>query len=230
MYIDKYGLTNSKVGESGAENGLLWTLEHVMLELDSGKTQSGLSRLDDLKASIDKCRIGQGVYMQNPSHVLKIPVNVKDRYMSPDQLIAIMLVSEAEGMTHHKDIFKKMIKQGLVRYNNMEDRKLRLIHPRDLLLYISLNVKMLAPLLLPILGLFCIISCMSKREKTSGKLLTWVKLSALENRYRSMKITKRICDRIIKKTHGSWSDVFSIYFNRPHHPIANLAHEVYSDD
>lgn len=229
MYIDQFGLTNSKAGETGAENSILWTLEHLLLELELDQKQSGLGRLDDLKKAIDDCRIGQGLYMQNPSHVLKMPENVKDRYMSPDQLIVIMLVSEAEGLNHHKDIFKKMIKQGLVRYNNMEDSKIRLIHPRDLILYIALNVKILAPLLLPLLGLFCIISCMSPREKTSGKLLSWTKLMALENRYMSIKIAKRICDHIIKKKHGSWEDVFKIYFNQPHHPIAKLAQEVYGE-
>lgn len=228
MFIDKYGLTNSKAGETGAENSLLWTLQHIILLVELGLLDSATAKLSDLKRSIDLCRIGQGLYVQNPSHALKTPNN-GDKYMSPDQLIVIMMVSFEEGAKHHVDIFNKIKEQGYIRYNNMEDGKLRIIHPRDLALYHLMNQTKLSLFLLPILCIACIVSCMDKREVTSGKLLAWTKLNFLENRHLSIKITKRICDYIIKKKHGSWSDVFNIYFNAPHHPIAKLAKEVYGE-
>lgn len=229
MYIDKYGLTNSKVEEVGAENSILWTLQHLLLERKLSKNASSEARLADLKRAIENCRVGDGLYMQNPSHVTIPPKTGKEAYMSHDQLITIMMVSKYHGLEAHKEIFKKILKQGVIRYNNVEDKKLRLIHPRDWVLYASLNCPVLGNFLLSLLCVASIIACFSKREVTSGKLLAWTKNEVLKEHFLIMKVCSLVCDLIIKLKHGSWTDVFEIYHNKPHHPIAKLAREVYGE-
>lgn len=224
MYIDKYGLTNSKPYETGAENGLLWTLQHIILE----GYQEG--RIASLMRSIEECRIGQGLYAQNPSHVLNGAINTthsRDAYMSPDQLIVIMMTSAKFGAKHHKDIMIEIIKQGLVRYDNVGDSKTRFIHPRDLVLYISVCLPILGPLLLPLLAIACVVACLKPREKTSGKLLAWTKCMMLKDQFKIMDVAYKLCTWAIKKSHPDWADVFEIYFPTPTHPFRKLAQKRY---
>ena len=226
MFIDKYGLTNSKPDESGAENGLLWTLQHILLEERKGNDQR--ARIAILKRSIEKCRVGQGLFMQNPSHVEFGVAHKRDTYMSPDQLIAIMLISYREDWVFHKEIMAEIKNQKLFFYNNVKDKEVRLIHPRDWVLYVAVNYPIIGGLLLPLLGVACIIACMKSRPHTSGKLLTWVKVEMLKRNFLSMRFAGLVCDFLIKRTHGNWSDVFSIYFPLVDHPIQLSAKEVYS--
>lgn len=227
MYIDKYGLTNSKPDESGAENGLLWTLEHILLEEKKGSDQR--ARIALLKRSIEKCRVGQGLFMQNPSHVEFGVHHERDTYMSPDQLIAIMLISYREGWEFHHEIIDEIKRQKYFFYNNVKDKKVRLIHPRDLVLYYTVAYPILGAILLPLLAIACVVACMKSRPHTSGKLLAWVKIEMLKKDFLSMRLSGKICDLLIKRTHKSWSDVFSIYFPLKDHPINILAKEVYGD-
>lgn len=224
MFVDRYGLTNSKPYEQGAENGLLWTLQHIILE----GHQKG--RIGHLMRSIEQCRVGQGLYAQNPSHVVDGTVSThhaRDAYMSPDQLIVIMMASARYGATHHKEIFSEIIRQGGFQYNNTGDGKTRVIHPRDAVLYYSVVYPFLGPLLLPLLAIACFISCLKDRSHTSGKLLAWTKCMMLKDQFLVMKLAYKACTWAIKNNHPDWADVFEVYFPDKKHPIRILAQKVY---
>ena len=221
MFIDKYGLTNSKPYEQGAENGILWTLQHIILE---GYQKA---RIDSLMLSIEKCRVGKGLYLQNPSHVEYGVVHARDAYMSPDQLTAIMMASRKFGGEHHKEIMLEILKQGLIRYNNIGDGKFRAIHPRDLVLYISMAVPFLGNLLLPLLAIACYISCLKERSHTSGKLLAWTKCMMLKDDFFVMDLAYKACTKAIQKNHKDWADVFEVYFPHAMHPSRKLAQRMY---
>lgn len=223
-FIDGYGLTNSRKDEINAENALLWTLQHIILEdYDKG-------RIGFLMRSIEQCRVGQGLYAQNPSHVENGAISThhkKDAYMSPDQLIVIMMASARFGAEHHKEILAEIVRQGGFSYNNLKDDVTRIIHPRDLVLYYSLVYPILGPVLLPLLAIACVISCLKPREHTSGKLLAWTKCMMLKDKFKVMNLAIKACTWAIKKNHPDWADVFEVYFPNETHPIRKLAQKRY---
>lgn len=224
MFIDQYGLTNSKPYEQGAENALLWTLQHIILEdYDKG-------RIGFLMRSIEQCRVGQGLYAQNPSHVQNGVIETfhkRDAYMSPDQLIVITMASAKFSAEHHKEVLSEIIRQGGFSYNNLKDGTNRIIHPRDLVLYYSLVYPILGPILLPLLAIACVISCLKPREHTSGKLLAWTKCMMLKDQFTVMSLAMKACTWAIKKNHPDWADVFEVYFPNETHPIRKLAQKRY---
>lgn len=224
MFVDKYGLINSKPYEQGAENGLLWTLQHIILE----GYQEG--RIASLMRSIDQCRVGQGLYAQNPSHVVDgriKTVHKRDAYMSPDQLIVIMMASRKFGTTHHLDVVNEIIEQDFVQYNNLKDGVNRWIHPRDLVLYYTMAYPSLGFLLLPLLAIACFVSCLKERSHTSGKLLAWTKCMMLKEEFKVMELAYKACTWAIKRNHKDWADVFEVYFPHEAHPNRLLAQRMY---
>lgn len=224
MFIDNYGLTNSKSGEKNAENALLWTAEHILLEEIKGiKNIHSEARKGRFKQALDKCRVRAGLYHQNPSYALSEPVHPHDRYMSPDQLTAICGMSSKYGWKYHKEIWKEIKRQGL-KYDNVEpDEPKRWIHPRDLIFYGYCAGNPIAKLCIVFLALACIVSCMRKKEETSGKLLAWTKCHILKEKSLVMRWTLKACSKLVK----SWKEVFCIYFPDSKNPIHQLAVEVY---
>jgi hypothetical protein len=230
-FIDPYGMVNSKVGEQYAENSILWTLQLVFLLRESGRFAESLALAEKLCKVIENCRIKEGLFHQNPIHHERDYVQ-KDGYMSPDQLITIFLTgylysSAFSRPAWHKEIWQEIINQGGYKYNNLEDSELRLIHPRDLVLYKACVRPVIGQIALFVLLIANIVACLSKPEKTSGKLLAWTKMMALKDHFLTMKLSWIICSFIIKKKHGNWADVFKIYFPVEGHPNAELAQEIY---
>lgn len=77
-----------------------------------------------------------------------------------------------------------------------------------------------------------ILSCLDTRKanngilRTSGKLLAWLRMEAFPNEFR---LTKRICDAIIKKKFGNWANIFKVYFGSDH-INTKLAREIYEKE
>lgn len=230
-FIDPYGMVNSKLGEQYAENSILWTLQLIFLLRESGRFTMSMKFAEKLCEAIEACRIKDGLFHQNPSYHNGV-VHKRDAYMSPDQLIAIFLTGylfsgQLGHRPWHKEIYKEIQNQGGYKYNNLEDSELRLIHPRDLVLYKACVSPKIGQIALFVLLIANIVACMSKREKTSGKLLAWTKMIALKDEFFLMQVSWWICTFIVNRTHGSWADVFKIYFPIEDHPNAELAKEVY---
>lgn len=219
-YIDSYGLVNSRADETNAENSMLWTLEYVLLLRQYGLPYE--SHLSNLKKAIDLCATDRkGIYIQNPSFAVIVPVIEHDNYMSPDQMIAIAGTSYLFGGNHHRLLWDE-IKRQKWRYDNVSpDSPGRYMHPRDLALMGLLAGSKWMYVLLPFLCITIIISCMRPVENTSTKILSWIKFRLMEKSI-LMRLTSKICNILIVRKHGSWENVFKIYFPSKNHPIHKL--------
>ena len=108
-------------------------------------------------------------------------------------------------------------------------------HPRDIGFYLKLRGN---PILIWFTYLTMIWSCLRvyktrngvKMVATDSKLLAWLRLRTLEIKGDTgwmFRMTRDICDGIIKKKFGGWGGVFCIYFKNPMNPVRRLAMEVY---
>lgn len=218
-FFDEYGLLNSREDEKNAENALLWTYELILLlELQNSSSEAHKS---SLKAAIEICRVGEGVYHQNPSFALTPPVNAHDAYMSPDQLIAITGASYRYGWEHAEDVWKEIKRQGLLYDNINPNAPRRWVRPWDLAFYAICGGSSIAKLFMWMIALTCIVSCMSKPGRTSGKLLAFVKMNTLRQDSWMIEKTYKLCTWILKKQYvqlNGWWKPFSIYFSNLDHP------------
>lgn len=218
-FFDDYGLLNSREDEKNAENALLWTYELILLlELQNKSSEAHIS---SLSSAIDLCRVSEGIYHQNPSFAFTPPENAHDAYMSPDQLIAITGASYRYGWTHAEDVWKEIKRQRML-YDNVDpNAPRRWARPWDLAFYAICGGSKLAKLFMWLIAITCIVSCMSKPGKTSGKLLAFVKMNTLRDKSPMMELTWKICSKIIKtqyKVGNGWWKAFAIYFPFTDHP------------
>lgn len=224
-FIDGYGLTNSRKDEVNAENALLWTLEHLLLEELSGDIDP--KRIMDINKAMHICKIEDGIYAQNPHFKGNPPAIAHDAYMSPDQLVAFFGASKRFKWGFGADIWKEMKRQGVFRYDNINPEKpKRFMHPKHVAFFAICQGSWIGYLLMPFLCLAMIWSCNAPKEKTSGKLLVWTKTEVLKE-YKLIKLTRKICDKLIEKRNGNWKEVFAIYFKDEDHPIRHLADRIY---
>lgn len=220
MYIDDYGLTNSRPDEKNAENALTWTAEHILLEDALNKPSE--ARIATFKTALNKCRVRPGVFHQNPSYALSEPVVAHDKYMSRDQLISICGISKKYGWGVEKEIWKE-IKRQWFRYDNVNpDKPRRWITPWDLAFYALCADSWIGRLLYPFLAMSCFWSCLRKKEDASGKLLTFI-------RCKSLKLDSLFgkCTKLLFWNNKYWWSAFNIYFRRQlNHPCIQLAREL----
>lgn len=225
-YYDKYNLLLSKPDYPNTEeNSYLWSVEeYYLMKLANISTEAHISVL---RQSLSKMKLAPGLYAQNPLYSESEP-NSKSKYMSRDQLMAIMSISHEMAWEDRKDIWK-VIKFQYFTYNNIEDGKIRWITPFDLSFYMyCVNVKY-KQLVIGITSLACIISCFSKNESTSGKLLTFLRCQTLKDSSIIMKLTWKLCNFIINKKYtNGWKDVFKIYFPHSDHPLRLLAEKAFN--
>jgi len=215
-FLDSYGLVLPHPGTEVRENSILFTVEHYML------TGERKELVQDL---IELCRTDKGLYSQHPSHALQ----GKDRYMSHDQLTAMIAFSKMNDLDIHKEFWEE-IKRQWYRYNNIDvpqtfmEKLLnkRFLHPRDIIFYSYCNKGLGGYLFFPILIIIMIISLWQKKEviahgevclDTDGKLLSYVRMKAIDNR-----VVTFLFNWIIKKRFGSWHNIFKEYFRYEDHP------------
>jgi len=225
-FYDKiYGLVVSVWGRPAEENSTLWTYQEILLTELSG--ESSEVRKGCLKAAYKQCRVSPGIYHQNPAYALSEPVHEHDRYMSPDQLIALTGSSYRYDMGHHKEIWEEIKRQGF-RYDNVNPGKPeRWIRPWDLIFYGYCAGSFICKLLVMLISLACVISCLRKQSETSGKLLAFTKCQTLKDKSFVMKMTWYVCSLLVKIRNGGWDGAFGIYFPDPKHPSHILANKVF---
>ena len=211
-YIDGYGLINSRPDETNAENATLWTCENYLLHKQNGTFDK--QKKDHYRLVMNQQKISTGIYAQNPYFIVKPPVHKKDESMSRDQLFALVGMSYLLGESHHIDIWKEILRQK-GRYDNVNpDKPNSWFTPWDLLFVAYCAGNWIGKLLIWIVAITCIISCLSNKETTSGKLLAYVRCQILKDKSFIMKLCWKLCTKLINKKHGDWSDVFYIYFRK----------------
>lgn len=227
-FFDENGLVTSKpnLGHT-EENSMLWSAELILLErIADIHTPESQARILGYKRAIEKCRIREGLFHQNPAYALKTPTN-GDQYMSPDQLLAIVGMSTYFGWGFEREIWKEIKRQKLG-YNNIDD-KYRFIHPKHLIFYGMCAGSPLAYLFYPLFLLMCIFACLQPRQKTSGKLLCLVMSKCLKRKPLIGTLSYFIFTKCVKLTTKGigWKDVFSIYFPDIEHPCNIVARKAF---
>jgi len=235
-FVDGHGLVNSRKDESNGENSFLWTVELYFLmkerDLDTRQIESSLDK------ALEKMKIGQGLYKQNPAYPHPKEHGTKEAYMSHDQMTAILTYCKATGKQEIIDnITAEMFSQWVVIYDNKdpEDPSIeRVMHPRDFPYYYILSSsrvkKILGLILFPIvLGATAWTFATDEKcrngvcfQKTDGELLYYVKRSATPWLFAPVNWFANL---MIKKRFGSWSRVWSTYFGNEGHPNREITSE-----
>jgi hypothetical protein len=226
FYDKEYSLVVSTYGRHIEENSTLWSYEEILLtELDN---ESPEVRKGCLKAAYKQCRISPGLYHQSPKYAVSEPVHAHDKYMSPDQLIALTGSSYKYNWGHHEDIWEE-IKRQKFRYDNVNPGKPeRWIRPWDLIFYGYCAGSFICKLLVMLTALACVVSCLRKQSETSGKLLAFTKCQTLKDKSFVMKMTWYVCSLLVKIRNGGWDKVFGIYFPDIRHPNTVKAKKVFA--
>ena len=191
-----------------SENGPLFTAEYYMLQHLLGKS---VLQQNILKAIMDTHREGDENYL---SHTRATTNHFSHDNMTGLYSLLLMAGGSVEGMP-------------ILKWN---DRWW--LHPRDTIFYSLMQEKKWSLVLLPLLYLVSIVSCSSERNRTSGKMLWWLRLHMLEMRgFRSSRGIIKLCEIVMRvRGHGKkpWLDAASIYFPSDH-PIVTGMEELYND-
>lgn len=245
-FIDIYGLVISRAKGETEENSLLWTAQNIILTEKANEDSE--PRTAAFRRAVNRCRISEGVYNQNPKYSEYEPENPHDKYMSHDQLTAICSMSYKHGVYHHVDIWNE-IKRQKFRYDNVNPEApnwSRLLHPRDIIYIGLLNNSLICRALKPVLDLMILVTFLThykvrpiwyhrlwaylttrnrvpvaKYVKTDGELLSYVRFNCYD-----MGLIAKICNWLITKRFGSWTKVFSTYFKVEYHINNVLAKRV----
>lgn len=198
----------------GAENGILFSLEHYML----CKKAHELNRNQE---TLNKRVIAGGHLITAMEYVTRngdISYFDGEGTWSHDNHTALTSASFILDMDYHK----RLDWHGWYRR----------IHPRDLGYYLSLRYPAFKRVLLIPTQIAMIVSCYQEYKtrngntmlKTDGKLLAWVRFNTIK-----MPITRKICNWLIKRNpkFGSWKNVFTIYFGLDH-PSSQLDEKIYN--
>jgi len=206
-YLNKYNLLNAKLEDEVAENSPLWSIEYLLLKWDD-------KLFHDMLFYTKLCKTDKkGLYNQFP-----FEVDSKDKYTSPDQLIAFL---SALKLNNEEEEIKKIWKYlwtHLFTYDNISKRINfnRTMQPSAIFFcgYLA-GIKIFGPLL----SLSCMVSCIFKRKETSGKLKAWVLFKVAK-----LNLTEKICNKLIStnKHFKTWKNVFFTYFQEESHPIRDL--------
>lgn len=147
----------------------------------------------------------------------------------------ILISDDKTEIYSHDNMTSWLCLAKLINYPNWQDwtftsTPFHRVHPRDLCYYTYLKYpNFFTQFLLIIPAITMIISCLDTRVvpsgklRTSGKLLTWIRLEALPNKF---KLTRKLINAIIKWKFGSWSEIFKIYFDE-NHINYKLARDIY---
>lgn len=227
-WTDEYGMLNSEKGVR-SENGILWSLEFFLLISTIG-VESRYWAMTEFFELTRQLKIGEGLYIQTPFDLKSTDGGSGLEPVSHDNLTAIIAGSY---FFNHPQVARqvwKYLKSKLFTYNS-ETKKIdfkRIMHPRDIIYYGAMAGNRMCKLLLPLVGLTNIWSCLRGKNKTSGKLLAYVRNIC----YRDstvMKITHKICTFIINRKYGKegWHGAFKIYFSKPGHPTAEISKKLF---
>lgn len=189
-------LLNSAPHRKEDENAPLYSVEYIL--------KYGSSRLENaMEAFTVECKVSKGLYNQRVDND-----GGKEDYMSPDQLIAFIAFFIINDRNWKLANIWEYLKSHWFTYDNLtgQTNLKRLMQPSVVLFSaVAAGSKWLTPLL----SLVCLVACMSKKGRTSGKLKAWVIM-------RSLGLTKTFsfCTKLLKE--DDWDEVFEIYFPLGH--------------
>lgn len=245
-------MLNSAVKEPDVvdENCCLFSLEELLLliRLDP-KSEEVKERTAIIKEYIEAVRDEDG-YFQNIRGI----TTGTELYLSHDNMRAYCIFSKIEGLSYHKDIWKK-IKSGRMTYDNLTKKPnmSRLVHPRDFIYIGYINGNIICWLLMPIYYAISMVTFSRDTKtrptipdsiklyfknkewpkrtvyrKTDNELLYWVQSHIDKHPLRNL--FSWLFNKVIKKRFGSWRALFAVYFVPTDHPINTITSKLKTED
>lgn len=133
---------------------------------------------------------------------------------SHDNITAIAVTMKLIGAEHRvKGMWSYMLR-NLFTYDFRSPNKInvkRILHPRDIIFYGYLARNPVCILLMPLLIIPMLFSCLKPKEKTSGKLLWWLRCHCLPKPF--FWLFHKLVD---------YKEAFRIYYYQEGHPIKEL--------
>ena len=243
-FRDEFGLIHVEE-EQASENGVLFAAEYYL-----ARYLSGTMDLDDYQSAIKAVestimKTEEGLWY-NPN-----PADPNDAYshMSNDNIsglysIMVLLNFSIDNMP--------VLKWNCVKKKNQHKLYYRLqkklfgnylwLHPRDVAFYSVLKYgeRKWMYLLLPFVFLFLVgsslVSASSSRNKTSGKMLWWLRISVLKERFKKCNKVSILLEKwqqliltVLKKSHGDkpYIDISRIYFKQQYQPTRKSIEKLY---
>lgn len=209
------------------ENGILFLVYYYLIKFKAGLlSEEDMITFRNIVEALEVDRY-PGLYDRGAGESRTLAPE-KLRTISHDNLTAIAGFSRKFGMRYGQEIFEHGLK-NLFRFDNAypeSPRWKRIQHPRDIAFWAHAAVRPeLFILFSPILFFSNIITCLTSKAETSGKLLMWLRLETMNQQSIFTKVNKFICYNLLKLKYGNdWlQQILSIYFKNPEHPINILA-------
>jgi hypothetical protein len=233
-YWDSDGLLHVHPGEP-SENGILFSSEYWMLRLLLEKKVSCEEKW------YDECEDHRALLSESKDRIERA-IGATEKYDEKNKLFFDPLPTDknpSDGHFSHDNMTGLHVMRLLVDARTKQLptaywNKRMWWHPRDWAFYAMAQAKPFSFLLFPLVALAALTSAFRKREITSGKMLLWLRLNALQlNKSfivsRLARLTFNICERIMRKAHGKvpWLDISSIYFKEETHPVRLLMGDIY---
>ncbi len=223
MFIDSYGLVNSRPDEKNAENSILWTIVLFVAMKKKRRDTEHIERR--INIALELMHLDNGRYKQNPAYPHPENHDNQAAYMSHDQITAIMVFYKMTKQDKKRKEMLDYFKFG-ISYDNVHNTMKRVMHPRDLIFYHCLDNNPFAILMLPLLWLITIHTFIKDTktrkhgtfQKTDGEILYYIKRECTC----FFKPIDWFCNMRIKQRFGSWDRVFSKYFKYVQHPINKI--------
>jgi hypothetical protein len=207
QWFDKYGLLHNEPQPYVSTNSALFTAEYYMLKTLLGSMNH-----------LDRARLLSSFLSLREDGIWYEYADLSSQHWSHDNKTGVEAISY-------------LLRLGLNEGNSWDH-----LHPRDLIFYGMCNGSKLASLFAPVLMVIHIISCLKKYKvrgdnkfiHTDGKILAFMRMQALKNTSWWMKLSWKLCTKIIKrsKIFYGWAGVFKTYFRHSNHPINQLIIEV----
>ena len=241
-------IPNNTQNIRGNENGILFLVEYYILKKLLGKLDN--TDIDTFKSIVNSIQTYEnpttqikGLYDRGAGESLNFS-KCTIRKISHDNLTAISAMSsllEECGMSFHKDIATYGLKHQM-RYDNVYPDNPRWIfeypdgslgtsfqwNPRDWFFWLYRTYKF-AWILFPIFFFSNIFTCLSDKQETSGKWLSFVRLESGSKYSKLISLNKKICYWILKKKYGKnfLSEMAKVYFwQDENHPIRQATKDI----
>ena len=191
-FSEVYGLVTDNDPKS--ENGQLFLAEYILLAQTRKYDRLFATQLNNSNVEI-------GLYHRNPI--------LTKRCLSHDNMTGIMAWSYFSKTYHRFEIWKYLLKHGFT-YDDSKGKSTQIsrllpFNPSNILPWglcaDSKLVYVLLPILAVIYAVSLFITCNRPATDTSGKILSWVELTALQDKI-VMKPFKKYFDYKMKKQYG----------------------------
>lgn len=218
-YINDYRLLNARKEEIVSENAPLNSIQYALLR-NYKYNKLPVFIMTAIGNYIDKCRTGtEGLYNQFPF----IAKHERDRYMSPDQLIAFVAFFYLTDQLYRIKEIHNYLTGHFFTYDNTRPGEINIDRIMQASAIFFTGAATGKKIYYPLLAATALFSCATKRGESSGKLKAWVMLKTLK-----MERTLWFAEKLLAGF-KRWREVFDENHKEENDPVRLMAHNVYPE-